>query len=307
MRSRMIAVALFAGMLAGPATAQEPDWAKIEMKAQPVAGRIHMLYGVGGFAGGNIGVSVGDDGVVLVDDGYEPLVPKIEAALKTVTAAPVRFILNTHFHGDHVHGNKVFGTRGVVVAHDNARRRMEKRDDFDGQPGTRAPRHALPVITFDRHLTLHVNDEEVRGIHAPAGHTDGDVVVFFTASKVVHMGDLLFNGMFPFIDLENGGSVKGMIAAVDQVLEEVPDDVKIVPGHGPLATKEDLSAYGAMLKDCVALVQRGIDGGKTVEQIQKEKPLAAYDARWGGGFVGSDAFVAQLYNGLKGIAKNPPR
>jgi len=209
------------------AMAQAPDWSKIEIKAERVAGNVYMLYGVGGFAGGNIGVSVGDDGVVLVDDQFEPLVPKIEAALQAITQKPVRFVLNTHFHGDHTNGNKVFGRRSTIIAHENVRKRVDQDDAFDGTPGTRAPKHALPIITFDTRLSVHLNGEDIRGIHFPSGHTDGDTVVYFTQSKVVHMGDDFFNGMFPFIDLEGGGSVKGYVAAVEKVLAELGDDVKI--------------------------------------------------------------------------------
>jgi glyoxylase-like metal-dependent hydrolase (beta-lactamase superfamily II) len=287
------------------ARAQAPDWSKIEIKAERVAGNVYMLYGVGGFAGGNIGVSVGDDGVILVDDQFEPLVPKIEAALQAITQKPVRFVLNTHFHGDHTNGNKVFGTRSTIIAHENVRKRVAQDDAFDGTPGTRAPKHALPIITFDTRLSVHLNGEDIRGIHFPSGHTDGDTVVYFTQSKVVHMGDDFFNGMFPFIDLEGGGSVKGYVAAVEKVLAELGDDVKIIPGHGKLATKAVLQDYLTMLKETSAIVEKGIQQGKTVEQLQKEKVLAKYEAQWGGGFIKADTFIAQLYNGLKGIAKNP--
>ena len=288
-----------------PLHAQEPpDWSKIEIKVQKVAGSVYMLYGEGGFAGGNIGVSVGSDGVVLVDDEFEPLVPKIEAALKGVSDQPVRFVLNTHFHGDHTHGNKYFGLKSTVIAHDNVRKRMQADNFFDGRKDTKAPPHALPVVTFDHELSVHVNGEEVRGIHAPAGHTDGDTVVYFTKSNVVHMGDDFFNGMFPFIDLESGGSLKGCIAAVETVLAKVPEDVKIIPGHGPLATKADLAGYLEMLKATSAEVQKGIDQGHTVEQIVARKPLARWD-KWAWSFLSTDAFVKQLYNGLKGVAKNP--
>jgi len=283
---------------------QEPDWSKIEIKAEKVAGNVYMLYGVGGFAGGNIGVSVGDDGVALVDDQFEPLVPKIEAALKGITDKPVRFVLNTHFHGDHTHGNKVFGLKSTIIAHDNVRKRVEADDRFDNRPGTRAPRHALPIVTFDSQVSVHLNGEDIRGFHVPAGHTDGDTVVFFTGSKVVHMGDDFFNGMFPYIDLEGGGSVKGYVAAVEKVVGQFPADVKIIPGHGPLATVDDLKAYLAMLKDTTAAVQKAIDAGRTLEQMKQEKLLARWD-QWGKGFFTTDQYLHELYNGLKGMAKNP--
>lgn len=301
---RLLTAVAVLSMCAPIASAQgDPDWSKIEIKAEKVAGSVYLLYGVGGFAGGNIGVSVGDDGIALVDDEFEPLVPRIEAALKGISDRPVRFVINTHFHGDHTHGNKVFGLKSTIIAHDNVRKRLEADTSFDNRPGTKAPPHALPVITFDQQVTVHLNGETVRGLHVPAGHTDGDTVVYFTKSNVVHMGDDFFNGVFPFIDLENGGTVAGYVAAVEKVLGELPADVKIIPGHGPLATRPDLAAYLAMLKETSAIVQKGIDEGKTVEQLVAARPLAKWD-KWSW-FITSDVFVKQLYNGLKGIAKNP--
>jgi cyclase len=286
-------------------TAQDTDWSKIEIKAEKVAGNVYMLYGVGGFAGGNIGVSVGEDGIVLIDDEFEALVPKIEGALRGISDKPVRFVLNTHFHGDHTHGNKVFGLKSTIIAHDNVRKRLASNDKFDNKPGTPTPKQALPIITFDSKVSVNLNGEEIRGIHFPAGHTDGDTVVYFTQSKVVHMGDDFFNGMFPFIDLESGGSAKGYVAAVEKVLSELPDDVKIIPGHGSVATKADLLAFATMLRETMSIVEKGIQRGETLEQMQKAKVLAAYDAKWGGGFIKADGFVAELYNSLKGVAKNP--
>ena len=231
--------------------------------------------------------------------------PKIEAALRGITPKPVRFVLNTHFHGDHTHGNKVFGRTATILAHDNVRKRMAASDSFDDKPGTRAPQHALPIITFDQQVSVHLNGEEIRGMHFPAGHTDTDTVVYFTGSNVVHMGDDFFSGMFPFIDLEGGGSVTGYIAALENVLPDLKADVKIIPGHGPLATKADLQGYLAMLKETVAIVDKGLQQGKTPDQLKKEKVLAAYDAKWGAGFIKTDGWIDALANGLKGVAKNP--
>lgn len=291
-------------LLAAPLVAQETDWSKIETKVEKVAGSVYMLYGVGGFAGGNIGVSVGEDGVVLVDDQFEPLVPKIEAALRSITPKPVRFVLNTHFHGDHTHGNKVFGRTATLVAHDNVRRRMAADDRFDDQPGTKAPPHALPLVTFDRQVTVHLNGEEIRGLHFPAGHTDGDTVVYFTRSNVVHMGDDYFNGMFPFVDLEGGGTVKGYLDAIEKVLASLPADARIIPGHGPVAGKADLQAYLTMLRETTDLVEKGLRQGKSGDQLKKEKVLQAYDAKWGGGFVKTDNWIDTIVNSVQGLNKN---
>lgn len=300
-----LASAVLAGACAAvPAAAQVPDWSKIEIKAEKVAGDVYMLYGVGGFAGGNIGVSAGKDGLVLVDDKFQPLVPKIEAALKGISDQPVRFVVNTHYHSDHTHGNTVFGQKATIIAHDNARKRIQADTEWDYVPDTKAPPQALPVVTFDHQLSVHLNGEEIRGVHVPAGHTDGDVVVHFTGSNVVHMGDLFFNAGFPFIDLEHGGTVEGYIAGVEKVLAGLPAGVKVIPGHGPLATRADLENYLAMLKDTTAVVQKLIDEGKTADQIVAAKPLA----RWpvDPAVVTAEFYTRILYNGLKGIAKNPP-
>lgn len=189
--------------------------------------------------------------------------------------------------------------------HENVRKRMAANDKFDDKPGTRAPQHALPLVTFDGRVSVHLNGEEIRGLHFPGGHTDGDTVVYFTGSNVVHMGDDFFNGMFPFIDLESGGTVKGYIAAIEKILADLPPDARVIPGHGTLATKADLQRYLAMLKDTAAIVEKGLQQGKTAEQLKKEKVLAAYDAQWGGGFIKADGWIDALANGLKGVAKNP--
>jgi glyoxylase-like metal-dependent hydrolase (beta-lactamase superfamily II) len=301
---RVVLVAVLVAAGAPASAPQEPDWSKIEIKAEKVAGNVYMLYGVGGFAGGNIGVSVGDDGIVLVDDQFEPLVPKIEAALRGVSDKPVRFVINTHFHGDHTHGNKVFGLKSTVIAHDNVRKRIAADDRFDNRPGTRAPKHALPVVTFDKTVSVHLNGEEIRGIHFPSGHTDGDTIVHFTQSKVVHMGDDFFNGMFPFVDLASGGTVQGYVAAVEKVLADLPPDVRIIPGHGPVAGREQLASYLEMLKGTTAVVKKGIAEGKTVEQLKAAKVLAAWD-KWSWDFISTDKFLEQLYAGLKGGTRNP--
>lgn len=295
--SRFAGLALLSLLAAAGAVAQQMDWSKVEIKAEKVAGNVWMLYGVGGFDGGNIGVSVGEDGIVLVDDKFEPLVSKIEAALKTISAKPVRFVINTHAHADHVHGNKVFGQKATIVAHDNVRKRMRADTEFDYAPGTTAPPHALPILTFDSTVTLHVNGEEIRGLHFPAGHTDGDTIVFFTGSKVVHMGDDFFNGMFPFVDLDIGGTLTGYIAAVDKALTQIAPDVKIIPGHGPLATRDDLVKYAAMLKDSAAVVRKGIAEGKTLDQLKAAKVLAAWDKlSWD--FITTDRYLEMAYKSL---------
>jgi len=295
MRKFFVAVTLFLFFAAARSHAQGQDFSKVEMKVQKVAGTVYMIEG----AGGNIGASVGDDGIVMVDDEFLPLADKIEAALKGITDKPVKVVLNTHWHGDHTGGNPHFGEKAPIVAQENVRKRLITggTTKFGNTPP--AAKSALPIITFEDKVSVHLNGEDIRAIHFPNGHTDGDSVIFFTQSNVVHMGDDFFNGgMFPFIDIESGGSVQGMIAGDEKVLAEVPDDVKIIPGHGPLATKDDLRKFVQVLKETSAAVQAGINKGKTLDQLKKEKVLAKWDS-WGQAFIKTDVFTEILYDSLK--------
>jgi glyoxylase-like metal-dependent hydrolase (beta-lactamase superfamily II) len=271
------------------------DFSKVQIKATKVAGQIYVIEdATEEFSGGNIGVSVGADGIVLIDDKFAPLAPKIEAALRTISDKPVRFVINTHYHDDHTSGNAVFGQKATVIAHENTRKRLMIVEK-DEPP---VPPAALPVITFEDKLAVHLNGEDIRAIHFPSGHTDTDVVIFFTRSNVVHMGDDFSNGIFPFIDTQGGGSVKGMIVNVQKLLEQIPADAKIIPGHGPIATTKELRAFLTMLKDTSAIIEAGIKAHKTADQLKKDKALAKYDA-WGKGFLTNDRFIDILYKDLK--------
>ncbi len=279
----------------------QQDFNKVEIKVQKVSGSVYMLVG----AGGNIGASVGEDGIVVVDDEYLPLADKIEAALKGIADKPVKIVLNTHWHGDHTGGNPHFGEKAPIIAQENVRKRLSTGGKTRFGETKPAPKGALPVITFEENVSVHLNGEDIRAIHFPHGHTDGDSVIFFTQSNVVHMGDDFFNGgMFPFIDLDSGGSVQGMIAGDEKVLAEVPDDVKIIPGHGPLATKDDLRKFVTMLKETSAAVQAAIKKGKTLDQMKKEKVLAKWDD-WGKAFINTDVFTEVLYDSLKNKPSGP--
>jgi glyoxylase-like metal-dependent hydrolase (beta-lactamase superfamily II) len=288
----LVALLLYASI----ATAQQQDFSKVEVKAQHVAGNVHMLTG----AGGNIGLSVGPDGVLVVDDQYAPLVPRIRAAIATVTKEPVRFVLNTHWHGDHVGGNADLSKDATLVAHDNVRQRL-----VEGHPGILgrvippAQAEALPVITFDQSLTFHFNGEPIRALHFPRGHTDGDVIVFFPKSNVVHMGDTFVTYGLPFVDVASGGSLLGMIEGVEKAMAAVPDDVKVIPGHGPVSSKADVVAFVAMLRDCVQLVEQAMQKGQSLQQLQEGGVLAKYD-HLGKGFVKTASFVELIYNELRG-------
>jgi cyclase len=275
------------------AFAQQQDFSKVEIKATQVSGSVWMLQG----SGGNIAVSAGEDGLVMVDAQFAPLVPKIKAALAKISQKPLRFLLNTHWHFDHVGGNAGVASGAPILAHENVRRRMlAGAQIFDVKIEPADPR-ALPALTYQREITVWLNGEPVRALHVPPGHTDGDTVVFFTRSNVVHMGDDFVTYGFPFVDLESGGSVRGMIAAIDELLPQIPADAKIIPGHGPVSTVADLKKFRNRLDEIVALVARGLKSGKTVEQMQKEKLLAPY-ADWDGGFLKADQFIAMVATDL---------
>ena len=283
------------------ALGQEQDFSKIQSRITKVAGNVYMIDGTGGFAGGNIGVSVGEDGILIVDDQYAPLADKIQAALKGVTDKPVRFVLNTHFHGDHVGGNKYFGQHATIIAHDNVRTRMASGNP-DPDPDKHrdpAPKVALPIITFNNTATVHINGEDIRAVHFPHGHTDGDAVVWFTQSNVVHMGDDFFNGVFPFIDVDSGGSVKGLMKNLEEIIPQLNAQTKIIPGHGPLGTVDDLKKFLAMLKDSYAIVDKGVKQGKSLDQLKKENVLSKYDS-WNWDVFKSNDFVEFVYKDIKG-------
>lgn len=293
MRTSALTVALL--VVPAIATAQDKlDPNKIQLKASKVAGQVYVIEDTTPeFSGGNIGVVAGPDGILLIDDKFAPLAPKIEAALRTVSDKPVKFVINTHYHGDHSDGNSVWGAKATVIAHDNTRKRLEA----GGAGSPPAPKVALPVITFEDRLAMHLNGEDIRAIHLPSGHTDTDVVVFFTQSNVVHMGDDFFNGIFPFIDSDGGGSVKGMIANVQKMLEQIPANAKIIPGHGPIATTKELRAFLDMLKGTSAIVEAGIKAHKTADQLKKEKALAKFES-WAHGFFKAEDFIDLLYKDL---------
>lgn len=272
----------------------QPDFSKVEVKATKVAGSVYMLTG----AGGNIGASIGEDGIVIIDDQYAPLAPKIEAALKSITDKPVRFILNTHYHGDHTGGNEHFGKSAPIVAHENVRKRLASGVTRRGQTTPPAPKGALPVLTFHDHVTIHLNGEDVKAVHMPHGHTDGDSVIWFTQSNVVHMGDDFFNGLFPFVDQENGGSVRGLIANLDKVLAMLPADAKVIPGHGALSDKAGLTKFRDTLKNTLAAVEAGVKAGKTAEQLKADKVLAEWDS-WGQGFIKTDVWIDTVVREVK--------
>jgi len=304
MRLAMILAAAVAAMAPGRTVpAQQQDFSKVEIKVSKVSGGIYMLEG----AGGNIAASVGEDGIVIVDDQFAPLAEKIQGALKNigVTDKPVRFVINTHYHGDHTGGNEPFNNAGsTIIAHDNVRKRLETGGTagngasikMENKPAAKA---ALPLITFQHDVTVHLNGEDIRAMHFPSGHTDGDSIIFFPKNNVVHMGDDFVRYGFPFIDVASGGSVQGIIDAMEKTSMQLPADVKVIPGHGALSNMDDVRAYTKMLKETTAVVQKALDGHKTLEQMKQEKILAPWE-KFSGNFVNTDAFIETLYNSLTG-------
>ena len=282
-------IPMFGFLTAIPTLAQQ-DFSNVEIKATRVKGNIYMLNGTGG----NVGVSLGEDGVLIVDDKFAPLADKIRAALKSVGGGDLKFILNTHWHGDHTGGNVVFGPEAPIIAHTNVRKRLRGELAAAGGNAQPAPPDAWPVITFDESLSVHFNGEEIRAMHFPRGHTDGDSVIFFTASNVVHMGDDFFAGRFPFVDLSSGGDVEGLKNNIASVISKLPADVTIIPGHGPISKLEDLKTYHRMLVETTDRVRAAMRAGKSPDQIKAEGPGNEWKD-WGSGFINADQWIETIH------------
>jgi glyoxylase-like metal-dependent hydrolase (beta-lactamase superfamily II) len=267
---------------------------EVHFEAIPVSGSLFMLDSG---QGGNVGACIGDDGVFLIDDQFERTAPELLQALERLSDAPVEFLINTHFHGDHAGGNPILGQGAAILAHENVRKRLA-RPGRDGSPPAAAMlERGLPELTYAEAITLHVNGETIRAEHYPAGHTDGDTVVFFEESNAVHMGDLFFSGRFPFIDLDSGGSVDGYIAAVEAVLGRIDERTKIIPGHGPLSAKADLAAFRDMLVDCRARVAEALAAGQTAAQMKADELLADYE-EWSWS-ISTERFLDTLVAGAR--------
>ena len=291
-------IAVCLSLVALPATAQR-DFSKVEIKTTELNGGVFMLSG----AGGNIGASVGDDGVFIIDDQFAPLSEKIMEALGELSDQPVSYVINTHWHGDHTGGNENFGASGaVIVAHENVRKRMSTKQFIAafGREVPAAPDTALPVVTFSENANFYFNDSNIQVIHIPTAHTDGDSVVFFTEANVLHMGDTFFNGFFPFIDQSSGGTLDGVIAAAEKALSMVDGDTMIIPGHGPLSKKADLENYLTMLNDVKAAIAPLISEGKSRKDVVAANPLEEIGKTWGNGFMKTDVFTGIAFDVMGG-------
>lgn len=301
-RSRTLAIALLAATplaLSGCAqsNAQETDrFAGVEIKTEQLADGVAVLFG----AGGNIGVSYGPDGTVLIDDQFAPLTPKIQAAVAALGADPVTYLINTHWHGDHSGGNENFGKAGaLIMAHDHVRERMLGIQKTGRGNDPASPKDALPVVTYHDGIKLHLNGDEVHVKHMRHAHTDGDSVIFWKKANVLHMGDLYFNKVtLPFIDLNSGGNARGVLAAAEKALKMGDENTKVIPGHGPMATKADLAEYRDMMKSVIGTVESAMADGKSLADIQAMKPAAKWDTN-PKAFIKGDAFVEAVFKSLE--------
>lgn len=286
-------------MLAMSFGAFAKDEPKLKFQATELSKGIYMLEGVNGFAGGNIGLSIGEDGVVMIDDAMPNTLNILQEAISGVTKKPIDFLINTHVHGDHIGNNEAMAKSGAhIVAHENLREHLLTKG-VRGQDGNKpAPKGMLPVITFSHEMSFHLNGEDAQLLHVADAHTDGDAVIFFKNANVIHMGDTFFHGRFPFIDLDSGGTVDGFIKAQKKVLSISNEQTKIIPGHGPLASKKDLQASIDMLIDIKGIIEKLIADGKSEDEVVKLNPLNKY-AKQNWGFITTERMTRQVYKGLK--------
>jgi glyoxylase-like metal-dependent hydrolase (beta-lactamase superfamily II) len=295
--NRRLALLTLTVFAMAPATTLAQIAQEVVIEATRVAGNVSMITG----RGGNIGLCVGADGAFLIDDQYAPLTERILATVAELTPEPVRFVVNTHWHGDHTGGNENLGEAGaIIVAHENVRKRLSTEQFMAAFDRTvpAAPEGALPVITFNDSVTFHWNDEQLHVIHVKPAHTDGDAIIHFRRANVIHMGDVYFNGMYPFIDVSAGGRLAGMIKAADSALELADNRTKIIPGHGELSGVAELRAYRTMLRTVHDRVQELIADGKSRDEVVAARPTRDLDADWGRGFMKPDQWVGIVYDSM---------
>lgn len=262
----------------------------VQVKTTKVIGNVYMLQG----RGGNVGALAGMDGILIVDDDYKVMSAKLAAALKDLGSERPKYVFNTHWHGDHTQGNEFFGKDSTIVAHVNVRKRLLDPPVIFGEKTAPYAAFALPVVTYTESMSIHMNGEEVRAVHYPNGHTDGDTIVFFVNANVVHLGDDFFVGRFPFVDIDSGGSVQGLINVIGTLIQRLPADVKIIPGHGPLATIDDLKSYHQALIETSNLVQAEMKKNRSLDEIKKAGLPEKFKS-WGSGFIKTDFWIDTIH------------
>lgn len=298
MPMRHVSLILAALAVSSTVLAQHGDFEAVEIRSEKLAENVHVLYG----RGGTMGLLVGADGPVLIDDQFAPLSEKIRAAISRITPAPVRFVINTHWHPDHTGGNEAFGGTGsVIVAHENTRKRLSTHQvvEFFRMEQPPQPKEALPIVTFAESVSLHLNGEQLDAVHVPRAHTDTDVIIYFRNANLVHMGDVMQGPFYPFVDFESGGSLDGMIAAVGQVLERTDANTRFILGHAPVARRADVQAWREMLVTARKRIADALGAGKSQEEVVAAKPTREFDARYTGGSIAPDIFVQRAYVDLK--------
>jgi glyoxylase-like metal-dependent hydrolase (beta-lactamase superfamily II) len=268
---------------------------QVIIRTEKVAGNVHVLFG----SGGNIGLSVGPDGILMIDTQFANLADRIKAELAKLGSDKPRFIFNTHWHGDHTGGNEIFGADSIIIAHENVRKRMEETVMFRGQPRSPSPKVALPMFTYGAGMSVYFNGEKIKAIHLPKGHTDGDTVLYFTNSNVVHLGDDFFVGRFPFVDLESGGTVEGLIRNIGDMIQMIPADARIIPGHGPLATIDDLREYHQIIIETSLMVRQAMAAGKSLEEIKTAGFPEKYKEA-GSGFINTNSWIETIFRSYGG-------
>ena len=289
-------ILLAATLFTAPALAQAPDFSKVEIKTETLAPGVAVLFG----AGGNIGVSYGPDGTVLIDDQFAPLTGKIEAAIAALGAAPVRFLVNTHWHFDHAGGNENFGKTATIFAHDNVRVRLAAGGTVLGNVTPPAPPHALPVVTYDHGMSFHLNGDTIDAVFTGGGHTDGDTVLYWRKANVLHTGDLMMsNAPFPFVDVASGGNAVTLVGTLDKVLAMTDAQTKVIPGHGPVVTRVELKAWRDGIANGVDTVRKAKASGQKLDAFLAANPLKSLDRP--GAFIDSDAFARAIWASLDAL------
>jgi glyoxylase-like metal-dependent hydrolase (beta-lactamase superfamily II) len=291
---RLLTIVLSFTLYAGVA---QRNFDQVEIRTEKVADQIYVLFG----AGGNIGLAIGDDAAYLIDDQYAPLTEKIRAAVREITDKPLKFLVNTHWHGDHTGGNENFGKSGtILIAHEAVRKRMGSPSQRNGRERPAAPLVALPEITFNDELTLHLDEARTMHVmHVNDSHTDGDSYIYFPEDNVIHMGDNFSNGGFPFIDLNSGGDINGFVKNLNMALFIVDEETRIIPGHGPVADRETLRAYRDMVDTLRSRVQKALDAGNSLEETLQMGLSKEWDAEFGTGFIDSEGIITAIYRSLE--------